>query len=135
MIQFEITQSPDLNVKTIFKFMGNSIYLGRKQGDLLIDDPSLKEIHAMVEVVAQDLLLHPQKEVDHFLINGKRATSVRKLRANDFVTIGSTVLKILNFEETIIETKKAILDKKLAQLVETNSSRLPIIDQLSKMSK
>ena len=135
MVQFEITKSPDPNVKNNFKFMSNSLMIGKKIGDLIIADTDLKESHVIIEVVGTDLLLHPQRDVEFFLINGKRATSIRKLRAGEEVTIGNTVLKIIGFEETTILTKKVILGDKLAALVDSDSCRLPVIDKLSKLSK
>ena len=135
MVQFEITKSPDPNVMNNFRFMSNSLTIGKKSGDLIIADIDLKESHVMIEVVGPDLLLHPQRGVEFFLINGKRATSIRKLRTGEEVTIGRTVLKIIGFEETTILTKKAILSDKLNALVEADSSRLTVIDKLSKLSK
>jgi hypothetical protein len=115
--------------------MSNSLTIGKKVGDLIIADTELKESHLMIEVIGKDLLLHPQKDVAFFLINGKRATSIRKLRIGEEITIGSTVLKILGFEETTVQSKKTILNDKLAALVDSDSSRLPVIDKLSKLSK
>lgn len=86
MIHFEITQSPDLNVLTSFRFMKNEIYLGRRAHDLSISDLALKNIHLLLEIPETELLIHPQKDVDHYLINGKRATSIRKLKIGDTVS-------------------------------------------------
>lgn len=135
MVQFEITKSPDPNVRNNFRFMSNSLTIGKKTGDLIIADTELKESHLMIEVIGSDLLLHPQKDVEFFLINGKRATSIRKLKVGEEVTIGKTVFKILGYEETTVLSKKIILGDKLAALVESDSSRLPVIDKLSKLSK
>jgi hypothetical protein len=135
MVQFEITKSPDPNVRNHFRFMSNSLTIGKKTGDLIIADTELKESHVMIEVIGRDLLLHPQKDVEYFLINGKRATSIRKLKVGEEVTIGKTILKILGFEETTVQSKKNILNDKLAALVDSDSSRLSVIDKLSKLSK
>jgi hypothetical protein len=115
--------------------MSNSFTIGKKTGDLIIADSELKESHLMIEVIGKDLLLHPQRGVEFFLINGKRATSIRKLKIGEEVTFGQTVLKVLGFEETTVLSKKLILGDKLAALVESDSSRLPVIDKLSKLSK
>ena len=135
MVQFEITKSPDPNVRNHFRFMSNSLTIGKKTGDLIIADSELKESHLMIEVIGKDLLFHPQRGVEFFLINGKRATSIRKLKVGEEVTFGQTVLKVLGFEETTVLSKKLILGNKLASLVESDSSRLPVIDKLSKLSK
>ncbi len=135
MIQFEITQSPDSNAMNLFKFYQNEIYIGRKTGDLLVSDSGLMNSHLMLEVIAEELLVHPQKTVDYYLINGKRATSIRKLKRLDLLQVGQTILKILDFKSSPMPSKKDLLNEKLARLVEENSPRLKVIEELSKMMK
>lgn len=135
MIHFEIQNSPDLNVKSAFTFHKNDVYLGSHTGDLVIRDSGLRASHLILEVVEGDLLVHPQKEVDFYLINGKRATSVRKIRVSDTLTIGNTTLKILGFDHTKLTTKKEILDVKLAHLMETSSPLIPVIEKISRLMK
>ena len=89
----------------------------------------------MLEVVENDLLVHPQKNVESYLIDGKRASTIRKVKRGQILTIGSTQIKIINFESTAFKSKKSLLDDKLAELVETNSPRLQTVEQLAKMMK
>ena len=135
MINFKITQSADPNVLSPFKFFQNQIYLGRTSGDLWINDLDLLPIHLMLEIHEKDLLVHPQKGVEFYLLNGKRATAIRKIKVHDEVTFGKTKIKILGYEQTVQETKKEVLDKKLNQLLEENSKRLTVIEHLSKLMK
>jgi phage terminase large subunit len=134
MIHFQITQSPDLNVVTTFKYFLNQLYLGRS-GDLAIQDPELKRLHVMIEVIGQDLLIHPQGQVESFQINGKRATAIRKLKIGDNIGIGSSVIKILDFAESQSPTKKQILNNKLQRLMQQQSPRLGVIEALTQMMK
>ena len=135
MIHFEVTESPDQNVLSSFKYFQNQIYLGRSTGDLWIGDNSLLVSHLMLEVIGKELLIHPQKGVEFFLINGKRASNIRKLKVNDKVSFGHTSIKILAFEETIRDSKKDILNAKLNRLIEENSSRLNAVEKLTKLMK
>ena len=135
MIQIEFLQGPDKDILSNFQFFQNQIYLGRTSGTLLIKDPDLYKTHLMIEVIGNDLLVHPQKDVEFYLIDSKRSSTVRKIKRGQTLTIGSTKFKVLNFEETQFETKKNILDQKLSHLIETNSGRVEIIEQLSKMMK
>jgi hypothetical protein len=89
----------------------------------------------MLEVVENDLLVHPQKNVESYLIDGKRASTIRKVKRGQILTIGSTQIKIINFEQTAFKSKKSLLDDKLAELVESNSPRLQTVEQLAKMMK
>ncbi|MCM2349535.1 MAG: hypothetical protein NDI69_05905 [Bacteriovoracaceae bacterium] len=135
MINFEIQESPDSNVIAVFKYFQNQIYLGRNSGDLWINDNELFPGHVMLEVMDQNLLIHPMRDVTYFLINGKRATNIRKLKINDRITIGKTTIKIINFEETPQESKKKILDQKLRQLIDESSQRLSVIERLTQLMK
>lgn len=135
MIHFEILQSPDLNVRTSFQYHKNEIYLGSESPDLSIADPGLLKSHLLIEIPEKDLLVHPQKEVTSYLLNGKRTTSIRKVKSGDIVTIGNTVIKIISFALTDKPSKKDILNKKLAELLEQDSLRLPVIEKVTKMMK
>jgi hypothetical protein len=135
MIHIEIISSPDSNILTQFQFFQNELYLGRNSGNLHIQDPVLLGSHVMVEVVEKDLIIHPQKGVEFYLIDGKRSSTIRKIKTGQIITIGTTTFKVVNFEETQNRTKKQILDEKLNQLVEENSPRLAIIEKLANLIK
>ncbi len=124
-----------MEVLSTFEYFHNLIYIGRTSGNLTIQDPALLKSHLMLEVVDQDVIVHPQKEVEFYLINGKRSTTPRKLRAGEIVTIGSTKVKLISFEETPAFSKKNILNQKLNELIENGSQKLPLIEALSKLSK
>jgi hypothetical protein len=135
MIHLEIISSPDSNILTQFQFFQNELYLGRNSGNLHIQDPALLGSHVMVEVVEKDLIIHPQKGVEFYLIDGKRSSTIRKIKTGQIITIGTTTFKVVNFEETQNRTKKQILDEKLNQLVEENSPRLAVIEKLANLMK
>jgi hypothetical protein len=135
MIHFQVTESLDQNVLSAFKYFQNQIYIGRSSGDLWIMDHSLLPSHLMLEVIGEDLLIHPQKGVEFYLINGKRASNIRKLKINDKVFFGNTMIKILEFEATVRKSKKDILNNKLNKLIEENSGRLNAVEKLTKLMK
>ena len=135
MIHIQIVQSPDTNILTEFRYFHNQLYVGRSSGELWIQDKDLFASHIMLEVIGKDLLIHPQRGVEFYLLNGKRASAIRKLKINDQVTIGQTIIKVLGFEETIRESKKDVLNKKLNQLIDENSQRLNVVESLTKLMK
>ena len=135
MIEFQVIESPDENILSTFKYFQNQIYLGRSNGDLWIQDPALLASHVMLEIIDKDLLIHPQRDVEFYLINGKRASAIRKLKIDNVITIGKTSLKILAFAETQWESKKDLLNQKLNQLIEVNSERLNVVESLTKLMK
>lgn len=135
MINFEIIESPDNNVKRQFTFHKNQVYIGKSSGDLWINDPHLLVSNTLLEVIENDLLIHPQKGVEFYLINGKRASVIRKLKRMDVVTIGNTSLRLIDFSKSEILTKKKVLDQKLDKLIEQNSPRLAVIEEITKLMK
>jgi hypothetical protein len=135
MIHLEIIDSPDKNILSDFQFFQNEVYLGRSSGNLFINDTELNKSHVMVEVVEKDLIIHPQKGVESYLIDGKRASNIRKIKAGQIITIGKTTFKVLSFVETGLQSKKKILDEKLGKLIESNSPRLVVIEKLAKLAK
>lgn len=135
MISFQITNSPDLNVMRSFTFHQNLIYLGSKRGNLSINDPGVLESHLMIEVIGPILQVHPQTHVDHYLLNDKRSTEIRKLKIGDSLTIGETRLKILAFEETRDESKKEFLNRKMNELMSSRSKKLDLIEELAQLSR
>jgi hypothetical protein len=135
MIHIQITNSPDLNVLSDFHFFQNEIYIGRSAGNLHINDQSLLKSHIMIEVLDKDLIIHPQKGVEFYLIDGKRSSTVRKLRPEQVISIGQTTIKILKFEDTHSQSKKDLLDTKLASLIESESPRLLVIEKLAQLMK
>jgi ASC-1-like (ASCH) protein len=135
MIHLEIINSPDKNILSDFQFFQNEVYLGRSSGNLFINDPELNKSHVMVEVVEKDLIIHPQKGVESYLIDGKRASNIRKIKAGQIITVGKTTFKVLSFEVTEFQNKKKILDEKLGKLIESNSPRLVVIEKLAKLAK
>ncbi len=135
MVHIEIIQSPDVNVITQFKFHKNEVYLGSVHGDLLIDDSEVKSSHLMIEIHDQEMLVHPQSGVEFYLINGKRATTIRKIKSGDVLTLGKTTLKILDYFLTEALTKKIVLNAKLASLIDRNAPRLPVVEMLTRLMK
>jgi hypothetical protein len=135
MIQFEIIKSPDRDIQKDFIFFHNEIFFGLSKGHVRINDAQISSTHIMIEIIENELILHPQLGVDHYLIDGKRATSVRKLRIGQSITIGETEFKIKDFKYTEFKSKKTILDEKLAHLIEQESSKLIIIEDLAGMMK
>lgn len=135
MIKFEITESPDHEVKGTFEYFQNLITLGAKSANLTIHDPVLGNFQVMLEVVSGDALVHPLAGMEFYLLNGKRATAPRKIKAGDTVSFGGTTLRLLSFEETFPFSKKNTLNQKLQALVESNSEKLPLIEALSRLSK
>lgn len=135
MIQFEITESPDQDVVGDYHLFKNEIYLGTLLTDIIIKDPEIRKSHAFIEVVENVLLFHPQKDVSFYLLNGKRAMTIRKLKAGDVIQIGKTKIKIIGFNFSANPSRKEILDNKLQQFMNQQDARLEVIEKLGQLMK
>lgn len=135
MIEFEIFESPDANIIGPYHLFKNEIYLGQSLTDINIKDPLILNSHAFMEVLTDKLLFHPQKEIGHYLLNGKRTLTIRKLKIGDIIQIGNTKLKITGFSFTENPSRKEILDQKLASFIENQDPRLEVIEMLGQMMK
>jgi hypothetical protein len=135
MIYFEITESPDKNVIGRYEFKKNEVYIGQNAPDLSIHDTDLSNNHLLLEIPENELLVHPQKNVGFYLVNGKRSTNIKKLKVSDTLTLGQTTLKIIAFEASVYPSKKQILDAKLAKLMAEESKRMPVIESLRNLIK
>lgn len=132
MIHFEVLESPNKNAISIFKYFKNQVYIGKDSGDLWLRDPTIPFQAIILEVLNSSLIIHPQKNLEYYLLNGKRASNVRKILKEDTITIGKTKIKIIDFNESKTESKKEILDEKLKSLLEEGSNRIPLIEEITK---
>lgn len=135
MIQFSIVESPDQDIIGDYHLFKNEIYLGTTLTDIIIHDSEIMKSHAFMEVVEDKLLFHPQRGVPFYLLNGKRALTIRKLKAQDIIQIGKTKIKINHFEFTPYKKRKDILDEKLQQIIDQQDPRLEVIEKLGQMMK
>lgn len=135
MIQFEITESPDQDIVGDYHLFKNEIYLGTLLTDIIIKDPEIRKSHAFIEVVENALIFHPQKDVPFYLLNGKRALTIRKLKAGDLIQMGKTKIKITGFSFSANQSRKEILDSKLQQFMNQQDPRLEVIEKLGQLMK
>jgi len=136
MISFKIIQSNDYEIiNQTYTFYQNLIYLGHSQGHFYIKDPLVIDNHLMLEVIDNDLYIHPHAKVEFFLVDGKRSTSIKKIKPNQIITIGSTQIEILKFNQTELLLRKEILDIKLKQMIDNQDPRLTVIEELSGLIK
>jgi hypothetical protein len=135
MITLEILGTPDPLVTGTFRFHQNQLTLGQRNCTLNVDDPQMPPGYLLIEVAEGSLVVHPPKDHPTYLLNGKRATSVRKLKPKDEITLGQTSLRILEFAQTETQGRKEILGQKLEELIRENSPRLAVIEALGRLSK
>jgi hypothetical protein len=132
MIEIHLTKSKDLEAIGVKKLWKNEIYIGHSSGDIIIDDQQVINHHLFIEILEQEgvLLCHPHPKIDHFLVNGKRCESPRKLLAGDSFAIGINHFEVISFKPEHIQDFDQQLKNNLDELISKNSELLEIIKKI-----
>lgn len=132
MITFNISESLDPNAKGPYLFHKNIISIGRRRGDILIEDSGIIDHHLLLEVTIDSLICYKKDSIEHYLLNGKRTQTAMTLGKGDRLTIGMTSFIIADFSFTNALNKKERVAKNL-ELIYTEDrwkGLRPIMDKL-----
>jgi hypothetical protein len=131
MIQLKILNSCDIDKIGTMVFYKNLIYVGNDhQCDLYLKDPELIPNHLIIEIVENKIIAHPHKNIEYFLVNGKRTTGAKIIVPGQSVSIGSNTFSIESFLETPINHYKENLNAITEKLIAENSPLLEIIGDI-----
>lgn len=134
MIEFEIIDSPDPELIGKNIFYKNQIFIGPKGKDVYI--PSSNKLgNVSIDVFPQCLAVTPNRDIDFFLLNGKRSNTTRKVNIGDIIEIDDNKIKITNAEYQVYQLKEDILKDNLKEIIENNPKKLEIIKTLEKKLK
>lgn len=127
MIKLTILDSIDTDAKGPRTIYTNALYLGHKKGDVLVRDPEILNHHFKLEIIENELFgsLHPK--LKNFHLNGKLASRKVRLKVQDKIKFGKTIIEINQFATTPIENFKQITNDRLDTLIEAES---PVLDLL-----
>lgn len=136
MFKITILASEDNDKIGQFTFYKNLIYVGNhKSCDLYINDKDIIPNHIFIEIIGSKMLIHPNKDVDHILVSGKRTTGHKYTEIGQEIKIGSTVFRIDLFGLTTIEPSKNELNKLTEQIIENNPKVLKILQDYQESIK
>lgn len=131
MIKVKVIDSVDQDKIGVFVFHRNLIYVGNEHlCDLFLNDSQLISNHLIIEIIDGKLLAHPHKEIDFFLVNGKRSTGAKIIGLGQSIKIGSSTFIIEEFIEVPINHYKETLNQITEKLIQDNSPLLEIIGEL-----
>lgn len=134
MIQITINSSPDINKIGTITFNKNLIYIGNNHTcDLFISDTNLISNHLIIEIVESKMIVHPHKDIDFFLVNGKRTTGHKFVTLGNKIKIGGTEFTIDLFTETTYISMKETLNKLTDDLIKEESPLLDVIQELQRL--
>ncbi|MES3037327.1 MAG: FHA domain-containing protein [Bdellovibrionota bacterium] len=89
----------DEGIGRVFHRLNPGIKIGRSKGDIIINDPNISSLHAMVEMDnKQALILTDLDSANGLLINGRKVKKIALLPGVTF-QIGKTLLRIKEVDE------------------------------------
>ena len=134
MIQIEVTDSPDYDAIGTRTFQFNEIFIGGRQGNVLINDDKIIDYHFKIEVSESKIVGYLHPDLKSFHLNGKLAQGRVPLKASDKINIGNStlLLKQASFQE--IKSYKEMTNQNLDQLMQKKDPALEIIKKIEKLS-
>lgn len=134
MIQLTVNTSLDKNKIGETIFNKNLIYIGNDHlCDLYIKEDQILANHLIIEIVESKMIIHPHKDIEFFLVNGKRSTGHKFVVPGDKVKVGETEFTITNFIETVYTPAKEQLNKLTDELINEESPLLDIIQEIQSL--
>lgn len=134
MIEIEIYGSKDSQRNTLFTTNKNLIYIGsNKNSDIYLPDDSIKSNHLFLEIVEDKLIIHPNKNIDFYLVNSKRTTIFKELKTGDILTIENIKFTIKNFIKTQYQETRDFLNSKTEELRKNDVEYLKEVARIKKL--
>jgi len=131
MISIEITNSPDKDMNGIHSFYFDEIVIGSKLScSLVINDNSLEKKHITLKVNESQVFCAPISKSTYYLSNGKKISGRKLHKAGDIITIGSTDIKIISFEDSTKESSS--LNENYNNAISSFPSSEKLFDELEK---
>jgi hypothetical protein len=132
MIDLEISKSTEEKRLGRYIFHKDYISFGVDQYDeLLTEDPKILPAHISIVIEEFKLYVYLHEDVEYILVNGKRTTAPKLLKAKDTITIDDTHIIINNFLIQKNKTRKEYLNEKVEELKINNSPLIPVLQILN----
>lgn len=130
MIKIEVIHSNDTDLLGDFIFHKNLIYIGNTIGDLRVSSGKIFNQHLFIEIAENKLIAHPHKDLDFYLVDGKRTTNIKILKTNSIIDLGEVKFRIVEFQKGLYQTTKETINQQTDQLI---SLKHPILATIQKL--
>ena len=128
MIKLSIIDSKDSDRIGEFQIFKDLIYIGSNHdADIFLPQDEVVSNHIFLEIVDGSLLAHLGRDIDFILINGKRTTTFKRLKAHDSIKIGSAEMKILEFSDSQTSTIKEQINSRLSEIKSSKPELMELI--------
>jgi hypothetical protein len=135
MIAIEIIACPDSDYLGLWRFHANSLEVGDRQGDIRLPECGLPASALQIRLEDGEVVAEPTKDLAFWHLNGKRATLPRRLKPLDEFVIGNVRARLVETKWEAEESKKEILDRRLAERKKSQDPILGLIKVLSVKTK
>lgn len=128
MIKLEVLDSNDFDRLGNFQFFKDLIYVGSNHdADLFLPIDDLKSNHIFLEIADGKLLAHLGRNTEYILINGKRTTSFKTLKAGDVISLQSLEFKIDSYHSEEISSISDFLKRRVSESKENNPELMELL--------
>lgn len=127
MIHLQITHSIDKDLIGDFQFAKNLIYIGKTEGDLRIENDLIMNQHLFIEIYDSKVIVQPNKNLEYFLVNGKRTTGPKYLKINSEIDLGVIKFKLINFMLSKIITPREKMNEITDELIQKSHPIIEVI--------
>ncbi len=97
MIKIKILSCPNKEIIGSVEFFSNIIEIGSSNGDVLLLSKDYMNHLFYLEAIENHIQIIPNPNLDHYLVNGKRSLSQRKLEKGDEITYKDFHFKVEDF--------------------------------------
>ena len=118
MINIKIIECSNKDIIGTVKFYSNLVEIGSTAGDILLLSKDYINHLFYIEIIEDSVQIIPNPNIDHFLVNGKRSLSQRKLQKGDQVTYKKLTFEIESFKKDENNNYNSIISSKFAELSE-----------------
>lgn len=132
MLKIKILNSPDSEILGERETFKNLISIGNQIGDLIIRDPDIVDYHLSFECNPDGLILHLNKDISHFHLNGKKTSGIISINNSDQIKIGATTFEIIDFSHTPKYSRKEQLETAIQKLIAQDA---PVLEVLAKFEE
>ena len=132
MIEIEIKDTINKDRLGIYNIHRNTISLGsHPSDDIMVDQDQINKQHIHFNISKNKLFLELGNDVERIHVNKKICNATKSLKINDEIKINNTMIKILNFSQSQIQTRKELLNQKVSELPEKRPELVEILQELS----
>lgn len=131
MIELEILKADDHNRIGHYIFYKDQLSFGSSQeDDLLSFNTHTIPKHILFKLKDAHIYVHLNNTIKHIHVNGKKTTSLKKIKTADIIEIADTQMRVTAFSKENNITRKDFLDRRVSELRENPIELVSILQSI-----